>query len=266
MSIIGQEKKLNEDSKKTIIPAFIATMCLCSLVALILIPITLRHLKGVRRVFIVMQQIFLIGHHIFLILPRLVYEKDIADELANIYHNASSWRDTLSHEVFKACKDFMYFQYYFMCMMHSIDMHMMICHPLTYSEFTSIKSMAKYFLCGTGVCLVLVADSFVMIFIELYLLKHWAYSTNVYLLKKAMTGFATFKVIKMIALKTVYTIVILKMAMKTKAGLDESMNMNMNARKQSLHKRLFYFTLIPILLNFLFFAHEILDLDFVFFQ
>ena len=60
----------------------------------------------------------------------------------------------------------------------------------------------------------------------------------------------------------IYTVAILKIAIETKAGLDESMNMNKNKRKQNVFKRLFYFTLIPIFLNFLFFGHEVLSLNF----
>ena len=142
---------------------------------------------------------------------------------------------------------------------------MMICHPLTYSKFISLKSMVKYLLSGTGVCLVLVTDSLVEVFVYLYLVQYRKNDTIFFSVQKVLTGFETYKLVKIITVKMIYTVAILRMAIMTKSCLDESMNMNKHKRKQNVFKRLFYFTLIPIFLNFLFVGHEALSINFAVF-
>ena len=84
-------------------------------------------------------------------------------------------------------------------------------------------------------------------------------------LTKVQFGLESLKLIKIVMLKIVYSAIIIRIAKLTKACLDESikMNENMNARRQNLYRRLFHFTLIPIVLNFIFFGHEILSVDFM---
>ena len=174
--------------------------------------------------------------------------------------------DVFINKILWALANFMYYQYYFLSMMYSIDIYVMTCHPFSYSQFSSVKNMTKYLALGTAICLALNADSIIKIVVERNLFIYWGEETTTMFRYGWLVGFEITKLIKIFVVKIVYSITIVKIALKTRSALKDSVEMSPNERKSSLFRRLFAFTLIPLFLNFIYFAHDIMDVDYTYFH
>ena len=248
---------------------FIATtftvfMCIFGLEAIFVIPTTLYHLKGARKVFIVAQKLCILGHHVFFVLPMVLVQRSFLESLGKAADlmNSNSYTGLLSNFSFSTLFNFLrqlfLYEYFFLSLMLSVDIYWMVCHPLSYSEFNNIKSITKMLFLGSAACLISSFDSFLSIFLT-PLEFHRLSKDHKYL----PFGIEVVSVTKWLTLKVVYAIVCVKIAAMIKTSLAESTKISKNANRRSLYQRLKFFSLIPFFLNFIHIGHEILHIRFM---
>ena len=141
----------------------------------------------------------------------------------------------------------------------------MICDPLTYVEFGRKSCVLKYCLQGLFFCFLITCEKLGKVIALVILYRDPAQYYNprsepVVTFANYHEGTRIFSIVKFILLKVGYAVAIVYMAIKTKAALRQSSSMTQDNsdQKQDLHRRLFYFTLIPLGNNFFFFLPELL--------
>ena len=150
----------------------------------------------------------------------------------------------------------------------------MVCEPLKYADFCQNRALVQHLSLGLAVSLVSSADHFLVFLFRLVRLNG-GMSDIQHMITTFDVNWAinVFTSIKMMVMKTAYSIVVIKLALKTKASLSDSETMAANQaegerqrQRKALHRRLFHFSLIPLFLNFLFLVYEIFDIGLPFVQ
>ena len=150
-------------------------------------------------------------------------------------------------------------------MLLSIDIYKMVCFPFTYKDFCDNYTIFKYLLKGTIVGLLLCIDEIAMSFVLPAVM--YAHHTGMKRFSSAIVvdkAIVIIQMIKTICFKICYSIAIARFAYVTRKGLLTTVESTAdNSKRQRRNRRIFYFTLIPLLLNFLFTAHEIMEWDLI---
>ena len=155
-----------EDRRTTVIKTSIATLVFLLLTDIIFVPALIARLKGIRRIFSVMQQLSAIGHVVLLLLPFVIKDSgpDSAQDYINgvydskqLYTNGMNllYRYLHFHQLFEALKNFFNLVFHFASLMQSVDIYIMICRPFDYSDFCKIRNLTKILAAGMSICLLL---------------------------------------------------------------------------------------------------------------
>ena len=126
----------------------------------------------------------------------------------------------------------------------------MICNPFQYADLVQKHIIWKYLAWGAMLCLVLASEDIWIVFVALY----WFHDGRTYMIHQETynniaNNIDKFTIGKIIVIKVVYAAAITRMAYKTKKALEESAKMAGSKAKVNLHRRLFYFSLMPFFLN-----------------
>ena len=234
---------------------------------LIYLPILMKSLIGLRKVFIILQQVCTVG---FLLTQMLSYvimnEADywytysaLTDNHMQITLAELYWRRELS-SVFQSF--FLYLQY-FLSFMLSWDIYKMIHDPLSYAEFCTKSNISKYLGAGVIVSFALVLENVIEIIAVPMIItdpKRFVFGRPQQMQFLSLSNVLDkYSLVKFIITKVIYSGVIIKIAAKTKAALQQSTELNSDTGKVRLYKRLFLFTLIPLGINFWYLFPECLD-------
>ena len=258
-----------EDAKRAVVAA--GTMLGISVLgSLIYLPILMKSLKGMRKVYIILQQICIIGFLLTQLLNHIIMnEADYlyafravgihADDREPITLAEIFWRRLLA----SLFQSFFRYTQYFLSFMQSWDIYKMIHDPLSYASFCAKINVFKYLAIGLGICIVLVLE----FLIEIIAVHVIITDPKEFILDgPQMVQFLSFtnvldkySLVKFIIIKVVYSGVIIVIATKTKAALQQSADFNSDAKKERLYKRLFIFTLIPLAINFWYLFPECLN-------
>ena len=241
-------------------------MLICGLVTLLTLPALIMEMKGPRRVLIVLQQVFLFGHHIFVALPWLLRKKNFIDDFMDTAEASVHYSSILSIRIitieilFAILRNIFQYQFYLTSLMQSMDVYKMVCSPFDYKEYSSMKNLIKQILVGTMVCLALCLDTVARGFLLPAVIHggHGGQSKAGSIAK----GIAVVEVVKTVSFKILYSIAICRLAYMTKKGLSQSFEISQDAKRKRKHQRIFYFTLIPFFLNLVFVGQEVMDWDF----
>ena len=183
---------------------------------------------------------------------------DFGNNLSSLAKNGQSLH-IISKGLVQLVQSFAYYEYYFMSMMHSLDLYKIVCHPLKYDDFKETRNIIKLISYGSVICFVSSGDHVVSVAIGLTLNKDTNDAIeNKDLIRNMSLAVHIGNAVKIVLLKTYYSVSIPRMAVLTRKGLKQSENMSNRNDKQSAHHRLFLFTLIPLLLSFLFTIKEII--------
>ena len=141
-----------------------------------------------------------------------------------------------------------------------MDIYILVCQPFRYGEFSEDINVAKCFLKGSLVCLLLASLHLIPAFWSLILYLRKTTITFKNFSSGILFGLDVFKMVVMIISKIVYSVATIRMAYYVYKGLKESIEMSgeAGAKKRRLYRRLFHFCLIPQLLNVLLLFPEIL--------
>ena len=235
---------------------------------LVYLPILLKSLNGVRRVYIVLQQICIIG---FLLTNMLNHA--IMNE-SNYYYvvytsGVQTKMDISLAEVFvrrllaSLFQAFFLYGQYFLSFMQSWDVYNMIQNPLSYAEFCQKSNILKYLAVGLGVNLGLVLEKIAKIIVALVVItdikEYLDHGPQMKRYHRITDILDKYRLTKFVLTKMIYSVVIIIIAIRTKAALKESSDLTTDKTKKRLYKRLFLFTLIPLGINFWNLSSECLD-------
>ena len=261
---------LSENDAKRAVLAAGTMLGISGLGGLIYLPILMKSLNGMRRVYIVLQQICIVGFlltqllsHVFMNEAEYLYamrvhkmgaENDIPFSLADLF-----WRPLLA----SLFQSFFRFAQYFLSFMQSFDIYKMIHDPLSYAEFCSKINILMYLGAGLGICLALVMEYFIEIIVVCMIItdpEEFMFKGPQWVQFSSITNILRrYSLVKFIATKVIYSGVIIGMAARTKTALRQSTEINADKKKSRLYKRLFIFTLIPLGMNFWNLFPECLD-------
>ena len=269
-----------EAKRRTVITTASASlMGISALLGIVFIPILIKALTGVRRIYLVIQQICIIcylmleGISVFainydlddVIIQSMLNERD-RERDAYTYYNILTYE-----EIFRYFSEIFYLEYYFISWMYTYDVYVMICEPFLYANFSNKKNVAKRLLVGSFLCIVVTGDILVKIFIGLKLSEYendYANSKSLVLVKEleelqrkrkaAKVGTSIFHLIKATAFKITYGLAIIKSYFMINKSLKESITLSSNHGKDmKSHRNLVHFILIPFFLNLLFLGHDV---------
>ena len=166
----------------------------------------------------------------------------------------------------KYCKDFFYYLHLLLCFISNTDVNRMICNPFEYAEFCTWKCLGKYLAFGVVFCILLASESIILtIFLSgSYLRNYYFFLRDYDLYVKVRFGVNIFFLVTIVVIKVVYSYVVIQMAKKTKKSLRESEELaSQNAgnaeRKRKMHRRIYHFSLIPLVLSILCSFHDIFE-------
>ena len=242
------------EKNKILYKISIVVLSIATLTTITLTLILIRHLCGMRKMFIVLQQFFILAY-LVLELGQIVLKLK-PDETDMFVKQKLYWLKG----ILELLQNYCYYEYYFLALMQSIDIYQMVCKPMGYADFLQKTNMARYMLIGSAGCLSLASAVFIPnLIVELtYPKTDIEFPTYFYQYNRTRLWIRSCNLCIFMIVKIIYSTKIVMIASLTKTGLDESANRVSLSEKKTLYQHLFYFTLIPLFLNFLFFASELL--------
>ena len=245
-------------------------LAVSSLGSLIYLPILMMSLNGMRKVYTVLQQICVVGFLLTHLLNHTLHSKADytyalklngygADRFDPISLAEYFWRRLLA-QLFQSF--FLYTQY-FLSFMQSLDVYQMICNPLFYAEFCSNNNVFKYLGVGLGISFALVLEDLIEVIAVCVVFTNpkelLAPGSQYVRYNNIANVVRKYSLVKFIVAKVIYSGIIITLAAKTKAALNQSEEMKQDKKKSQLYKNLFIFTLIPLGINFWYLFPELLD-------
>ena len=258
------------------------------LVSIIFVPAVLKSLTGNNRILFILRQFWVVIYLIMTLLFSLTTSKTSFFMFSNrpkvkkVFHilfpeldfedfeteHKKDWDSLSINQVrllqccLELAQTFSYHKFYFLSLLQSIDVYVMICEPFRYEEFC--KKLLKYLTIGAGLCLVTASEQMVTLFFELYYIA-LRNDRGLYVQigyhrthENFFVGLSVFSFVKAMLIKLAYSLVVVRLAWLTRAGLINS-NRLLN-RNSNLHVRIFYFSLIPLFLSAISTVHEVLEL------
>ena len=205
-----------------------------------------------------MQQLCSIAYLSFVLLPQLMDVSSIS-----AFKDSNSYRDdslktlnlhtvyfrTIFGSLYRFATCFFYYEYYLSSLMLTLDIYVMVCEPFRYGEFSAGTNIAKCLLVGSLVSFLIASSDLVSAFVSMtyYFLK----PTSPKIFKRILLGITVFKTVKIAIAKVAFSIIIMRMGLSVLKSLKESMQMggDSSSNKRHVYRRLFYFCLIPLVLN-----------------
>ena len=232
---------------------------LAMLKGLVFLPVLSKHVKGPRSILMVLQQICIILY----LSVMIIYMIFVLDPKAKVLDFAKFTFPHSEDNVFSfgICylldfwKYFFYFQYYLFCLMQTIDLHCMICHPFGYETFSKTSNLVRLGLVGSAVSLLLSFESLILMFFVSYSNK--LPLSVVAKFSRHIVKIHIFTALKFGVAKLIYTLFAGKLAWEIKGKLAEISGLSMNQERNNMHQALYRFNLIPLLVNILLLSHDI---------
>ena len=255
-----------KEERSTTLQATIALLIVTILISVVKIPLIFKYVAGLKKMLIALQQFCVVSYFLVVVINKslltsfmegtIQFWRSSNSDYSDIVDNAQNMRFGESLSDF--FRDFFQWEYYFLSLLQSFDIYVLICKPFQYHDFAKYDHILKIVSMGTLSCFLLASDQVALTLISCI---YSPISDPQNLPKKIdisrWINVAHFG--KQMMLKVGYTIAVVNMAKSVKQSLINSRNMANKNEKFYLHLRLFYFTLIPIFLNLLFATHEILS-------
>ena len=129
----------------------------------------------------------------------------------------------------------------------------MVCYPFHDSKFCETKTIFRYLMIDTLLCFFIANKNIVQIInmtanffdAEQILLNHADLQKTL----EFANGVKLMGTLRCIITEVGYLIAVAKLALKTQKSLHESEKMGNKSPRDSLHRRIFYFTLMPLVVN-----------------
>ena len=168
---------------------------------------------------------------------------------SDVSHGTTMFHVLVYRNSIQFLRSFFYYSFHFFSMMQSFDLYKMICDPLKYSEFCEFRSVFKCLLIGISFCIFISCDHVFAITVTVVhiLTQLTKFSWRNSLAYEDMNDkIEIFTLVKIIVVKIVYIVCVVRMSLSIQRALRKSNDLNKNGKKQELHKRIHFFTAIPI--------------------
>ena len=238
--------------------------------------VLLRSFQGIRKLFIVMQQICIIVFLSIQLFQSLTFhsfsETDTNSDFTRVgkflYSIAQKDHLDLAKDmsigsivkiIMEVVKNFAYYEYYFATMLHSVDLYVMICNPLNYDTFRETGNVMKIVAIGSAICFIANCERLAELFVHIIFPDIIAdeIEQNYFFKQSLRQGIDIFNIVKYVLLKLIFSVAVAKMAVLTRTGLRQSAKMSNNKTKQSTHHRLFIFSLVPLFMSIFYTVSEV---------
>ena len=251
-------------------PAFygsVAALVLSALLGIVFLVPIVRSLAGVRRVLCILQQVCLVTYPTLFIIVQVGLSSESLitnDSTRNQLFGQEDIEDNdlilnlLKESIVRFFMDLFHFEYYFLSLMQSMDIYVMVCKPLEYHTFCTKANLCKHLSIGFMMGALLAGDNMLLFTIHLVFSKKFMQNYGEFLFKLPF-GFDVYNVVKVILPKIIFSLMTSRMAFMTRERLIESAEFSQNQKVVVLQKRLFIFSLLPLFLNILNLGPETLD-------
>ena len=159
----------NEKEKKLrfgILITCTTMLCLCATCGISSIPLLGWHLKGPRRVFTILQQICVTLYLILLVISQFSLHSEAKDAFFDVLAPFMTPDKAALTRYLTTALNFgrkiLYVEYYFLSLLQSVDVHIMICHSFKYEGFSSPGKVLRVVVVGTLVCLALFLACYIL--------------------------------------------------------------------------------------------------------
>ena len=150
----------------------------------------------------------------------------------------------------------LYFGLYYLSLMHSVDVYVMICRAFDYESFRKRRNIMRMLIVGGVFCVLMCIEDPVRMSYE-YRFLSFDIDHDLYFYEKLMHGIWCFSIAKLCLLKTVYAVIVAKIGSAIKLELDSSLEIMSNAKRASIYQSLKSFVYIPSLINVILLSHDI---------
>ena len=259
---------INEDDARRAVVATSIMLGISGLGSLLYLPILLKSINGVRKVFLILQQICIVGFLLTKLLNHAIMNEANYDYVLNVVGARKNMNISIAEVMIRRLlaalfqSFFLHYQY-FLSFMLSWDVYNMIQNPFFYAEFCEKRNILKYLAVGFGLSWLLVMENIIQITAASLVItdyKEFLYDGPQQEEYRQVTNVLDkYRLVKFVITKLLYSAVIIVVAIKTKSALRESSEMTTDKNKERLYKRLFLFTLIPLGINFWNLFSECLD-------
>ena len=237
----------------------------------------MKSLQGVRKIFIVIQKLSIICYLIATLLYVSLFtdasmqyiNADTGGFILPLSSSSSSLSSSSSSlgfgdvmfykNILKFLFNFFYNEDHFMSLMHTLDVYILVCQPLVYTQFVTGKKLLVKIVLGTVACVALSGEPLVMMIVATFLplqVNEQEFLDRFQLYSRIEYAAQIFTIIEFFLLRVTLSVAVLKMALLTRDGLIRSENLhqtskndNINRRRNTVHRRIFYYSLIPLFLN-----------------
>ena len=257
-----------KQNKLQLIAPFATALSLSILLGVCIIPLLVYHLKGARRIYTMAQQICIILNSILFGVTQFTLKTTTFMEKASgrIFHSA-----IILNIIFTSLGSFLYYHFYFLSLMQSIDIYILVCWSFHYKKFSSTIAGLKMVALGAGLCLLIISDELailVRVTVSNLFDKHLPVFQNALVLK-SWKGFVRiariFSLVKLCLIKISFAIAILRIALSVRKQLISSMALAANVCRKRRYTSLLIFVCVPLLIDIVFIGYDLtLFLDFAY--
>ena len=252
---------IKKPPKLTLIVPFALALSLSILLGICFIPLLAHHLKGARRIYTMAQQISIILNSILCGLTRLMFD---STTLMEKYSDRVVYSAALLEYVSGLLRSVLYYNFYFLSLMQSIDIYIMVCWSFHYKKFSSTVAGLRMVALGAGLCLLLCSDELAIViriavtsstFLENHVVADISSAMNSW--QKFDRIAKIFSLVKLCLIKIGFAIAIARIAQLVRKQLISSMAMAANnVDRKKKYTSLVAFVCIPLLMDVIFIIYD----------
>ena len=223
------------------------------------IPLLGWHLKGPRKVYSILQQLCITLYLIFLVAAQTSIN---GKDSMHIWGKTMPRGSLLSFDFW--IESFLYLgrwilycEFYFLSLMQSVDVYVMICHSFEYEKFTKTSNIVKITFTGASLCCLGCVDDLVRTIVEYLYVRDIFDHDYDYFSRRMRRGIWYFSIVKICAIKVAYAVIITKIGCAVKKKLAASNELVRNDERVSLYRSLTKFVYIPLITDIILLAHDI---------
>ena len=127
--------KRRRESRNSIIIPCVTMTSLCTGLSICILPLLARNLKGPRRIFTILQQICVVLYLSISMVSQLLFKENNDFDAVSKTLNGEYYLSKFTLSIITLFQEFLYVYYYFLSLMQSIDVHVMICDSFKYDSF-----------------------------------------------------------------------------------------------------------------------------------
>ena len=154
-------------------------------------------------------------------------------------------------------QSFIYHNFYFLSLMHSIDIYIMVCRSFQYKKFRSTNFGLKMLAMGACFCLLAIADELVALIRVVMLITIYGIYEDIESAVKFLKASNIFHLVKLCVFKVSYAIAVGRLAQLVRKQPVHSMALAANIDRKSRYTSLVAFVCVPLLMNVVFVGYDV---------